>query len=354
MKQIVLLLLLITLLSAREQGGFETKGSFYSDLSLLHYHNSDAADSLGFSGITTLSLNMRNRNRKHAKVDAAFEIKMPYGNGWDSVPLPGDSGTESIPLSDFILASYDKSVLLLDLRRFYAELYFNRLELSLGRQYIGFGEGQIFSPVDQFSSVDMSDFRYRKNGADVLHVEIAFGDLSGVTAAVEFPYGEREHSSALKFYGTLKSFDLALVGIYRHQEETVLPGFSFKGDVFVGLYGEGVFEIPVDGAAFFNGMIGLDYSLANKWFFVSEYQFLGEDEEHSVFASVDYSINELLTTGGSVIHTVRDKRSTATARFSWNLLQNADLTTFIRGYKNSLFGDRSYDLDYSLRVSVKF
>ncbi len=356
----IVIIMISTTLFAQEKGEFDTKGSFYSDLSLLHYNNSDTKDSLGFSGMSTLSLNMRNRNRKFAKVDGAFELKLPYGAFNSSVALPDDSTSdeEDQPMvSDYILASLDGSVILLDIRRLYTAFYFDRFELSIGRQNVDFGQGMIFSPIDQFSSVDISDFRYRKNGSDVVHLEVPFNNLWGVTGTVELPYGEREHSSALKLFGTAGSFDLATVVMYRHVEEAILPGISFKGDAFVGLYGEGVVKIPTnDESSFFDGMIGMDYSIASKWLFVAEYQYLGENSRHSLFGAANYSINELLATGASVIHSITDNSSLATAQFTWNALQNADFTFFIRGYNNEPFGEGvpAYDLDYSLRATVKF
>jgi hypothetical protein len=356
-KKLLLIAILISSLFAREKGGLESKGSFYSDLSLLHYVNSDESDSLGFSGMSTLSLDVKNRNRRHAKVNCAFEIKMPYGDGLENFPLPGEDGSEDIPLSDFVIASYDRSVLLLDLRRLYAALYFNKFELSVGRQYIGFGQGMIFSPIDLFSTVDVSDFRYRKNGADVINGEFAFTNLSGVSLTAELPYGDREHTTALKLFGTLGSFDLAVVGMYRHLNEKGLTGFSFKGDAFVGFYGEGLVHLPnKTDTLSFDGMVGIDYSIVSKWFFVGEYQYTGYNNDHWMFLAANYSINELLAAGASVIHSIGAKSSLATAQITYNVLQNADLTAFIRGYNSevSTEGMPLYDIDYSIRVVVKF
>lgn len=361
-KTFLIFLVIVSALPGQTQGGFDTKGSFYSDLSLLHYHNRDAKDSLGFAGMSTLSLNVRNRNRSFAKVDGALEVKMPYGTFDESVTLPDDSvnssdGRDKPLLSDYVIGSLDGSYLLLDLRRLYSSLYFENFELSIGRQYIGFGQGMIFSPMDQFSSVDVSDFRYRKSGADVFHLDVPISDLWGVTATMELPYGEREHTSALKIFGTAGSFDLALVTMYRHVEETVLPAISFKGDAFVGLYGEGVVKIPTsDESPYFDGMLGMDYSLKNRWTFVTEYQFQGLKSRNSLFGAVNYQINDLVGMGVSVIHSFADSSSLANGQVTWNALQNADLTLFVRGYNNDPLGDDlpGYDLDYSLRAVVKF
>lgn len=358
-KTYLIFLMIVSALMGQTLGGFETKGSFYSDLSLLHYHNRDAKDSLGFAGMSTLSLNVRNRNRSFAKVDGALEVKMPYGSFDESVTLPDDTVNSSDQplLSDYVIASLDGSYLLLDLRRLYSSLYFENFELSIGRQYIGFGQGMIFSPMDQFSSVDVSDFRYRKNGADVFHLDVPLSDLWGVTATMELPYGEREHSSALKIFGTAGSFDMALVAMYRHVEEAVLPAFSFKGDLFVGLYGEAVVKIHTsDSVSYFDGMLGMDYSLKNRWTFVTEYQFQGRESRNSLFGAVNYQINDLVGLGVSLIHSFADSSSLANGQVTWNALQNADLTFFVRGYNNEPFGKDlpAYDLDYSLRAVVKF
>ncbi len=148
MKKLLYLFVLISLVVAKPQrGGFYMKGSFYSDLSLLHYHNNES-DSLGFNGMSTLSINARNNNRSFAKVDMAMEIKMPYG-AFVQPTTPNDSTVVPV-MSDYVIASLDGSVVLVDLRRLYTELYFENLELSVGRQNIDFGVGTIFSPIDKF------------------------------------------------------------------------------------------------------------------------------------------------------------------------------------------------------------
>ncbi len=355
-RYLLLLLLFHSFLFARD-GGLETKGSFYSDLSLLHYANSDTNDSLSFSGMSTLNLNIRNRNRSQAKVDGSLEIKMPYGS-FESTSMPGENEEVEIPImSDYVLASLDGSYLLLDLRRLYAALYFDRVELSFGRQNIDFGEGMIYSPIDLFSTVDVSDFRYRKSGADVVNMEVSLTDLAGFSGTVELPYGSREHSSALKLFTTLGSFDIAGVGIYKHKAENGIGGVTFKGDAYIGVYGEALCHIPnKNEETSFDGMIGLDYSVASKWFFVGEYQYTGLNDHHSMFLATNYTFNELLSGGASVIHSISDESSLATAQITYNVLQNADLTLFVRGYNNHPFGEDlpSYDIDYSLRAVIKF
>jgi len=292
----------------------------------------------------------------------ALEIKMPYGtfaeNALSMSSLPDDSTSVERPvLSDYVLASLDGSVILLDLRRLYGELYFDKFELSIGRQNIGFGVGSIYSPIDNFSQVEFTDFRFRRSGSDVVHLFVPIGDLWGVTGTAELPYGEREHSSAMKLFGTVGSFDLALTTTYRHNSGTILPGFTFKGDAFVGFYGEGVLNITDDSTdLFFNGMVGVDYSIASKWMFFSEYQFMGRESKHSIMGGANYSINELLATGVYVIHAITDTTTMGTAQITWNALQNADITAFVRGYLNDPYGagEAAPDLDYSVRVTVKF
>ncbi len=357
MKNIAIIILFATSLFAQQRGGFDMRGSFYSDLSALHFYDSDGKDSLGFSGMSTLAINAKNRNRSSAKVDMALEIKMPYGT-FGERSLPDDSTSAAGPvLSDYLLASLDGSMILIDLRRLYGELYFDNFELSIGRQNIGFGVGSIFSPVDKFSQVEFSDFRFRRSGSDVVHLFVPIGNMWGVTATAELPYGDREHSSAMKLFGTVGSFDIAATTTYRHKSEAVLPGFTFKGDAFVGLYGEGVLVVNDDSSdTFFDGMFGVDYSIASKWLFLSEYQYLGRDSKHSIMGGATYSINELLSTSAYVIQAITDTTTMGTAQITWNALQNADITAFVRGYLNDPYsaGDSAHDLDYSLRVTVKF
>jgi hypothetical protein len=355
-KQPLLILLFVSAVFCVD-GGFDTKGSFFSDLSLLYYRNRTDPDSLAFGGMSTLRLDIRNRNRSFAKFDGAIDLKMLYGTGANTAAGASDSSAKLPGMPDFMLMSLDNKVLLLDIRRLYGVLYFKTFELSAGRQNISFGKGTVFSPIDQFSSVDFSDFAFRKRGSDVVNITFRLADLWGLSGIAELLYGSREHASAVKLFGTVGSFDLALAGIYRHLSKTLIPGFSFKGDAVLGIYGEGLVLIPAKaGTLAFDGMLGLDYSVGKRWFFVLEYQYLGESSKHSVYSAVNLSINELLSFGVSAIHSFSRNNTLATVQCTWNVLQNADLTAVIQGCHNNPLGQNipTPDLDCTLRMTVRF
>lgn len=339
------------------KGGLSLKGSIFSDLSLMHYYNSNERDSLGFGGLTTISLNAKNRNRKHAKVDASIEIKMPYGKGIGSSSTADDSSSTDSPIfSDYILFSMDNSILMIDIRRLYLSLYLPFADISIGRQIINFGKGTLFSPISVFSTVDIYDFTYRKNGSDIIKTAFPINNLWGIDLITELPYYNKEHTTAIKAYGNIKSFDLSLIGMYRHESEDILAGLEFKGDLILGVYSELLFNYKKNKSPGFDAMIGIDYSIRSKWIFIAEYLYTSNNHYHQIYGSVSFLINELLKSGVSIIQNFDQKSTLGTAFISYNILQNADITFYVRGYNNDPFGENlpAHDIDYALRVEVKF
>ena len=278
-----------------EESGLDVQGSFYGDFSVGQWVIPTSKDSAHFSGENALRLNFRNRNRKFAKVDGAFELKMPYGY------MP----SVRAGAGDFVLLSADNLALFLDIRRLYLEMYFKKVEVSVGRKLIDFGKGRIFSPIDKFSVVDVTDYTYRRDASDVGMARVNFNHFWGLDVVAELPYDVREHTTAIKGFGTVGSFDLNVVGMYRHVNEQGIVGAAFKGDVEVGLYGEALYTFRTkDIYGYGDAMLGVDYSIANKWLFVSEYQYQGYPDDHSVFLMASYAINELMAASGNIIHNI--------------------------------------------------
>lgn len=338
-----------------DERGLDLQGSLYGDFSAVHWVNPTTKDSANFLGENVFKFNFSNRNKDFAKVDGAFELKMPYGYQPLALAAPGD----------FLLLSADNAALLLDVRRLYLEMYFNKVELSVGRKLINFGEGRIFSPLNKFSVIDASDYTFRRNSADVAMAQVNFNYFWRLDIIAELPYDTREHTTALKGSGTIQNFDLGVVGMFRHNAEQGIVGATFKGDAFLGLYGEALYTFPTKTLqGFGDAMLGIDYSVANKWLFVGEYQYQGHPtdstwDNHSMLLMASYTINELMSASASAIHNFTENNSIVTGYWNYNILQNADLVTYIQWYNNDPYGMQAngfdpMDLRYAVRFEVKF
>jgi hypothetical protein len=349
--------------------GLEFSGSLYADLGAYHYVNKGAKDSAAFSATTVLAARFRNVNRKSAKVEGDAELILPYGAaaGQYAAALRSagaDSLTAAVErtVSRYIeLFSMGKAPFLLDLRKLFLEVYLPLADISVGRQIINFGKGTLFSPIDAFSSVQLGDLNLRRTGSDVASVRVPIGGLAGVDCIVEAPFWNNEHSSAVKAFATLAGWDINLVGIYRHKSREAITGAAFKGDAVVGLYGELVGHfLDGRGDRYLEAMLGADYSIRNIWFFNTEYYYQGRQTNplspwgrNNAYASIQYAPTELTRLSLIAIHQFEERRTIGMLSWYYSLLQNADLTVYLRGYDN-LPGLATPDLQYAARIEVKF
>ncbi len=359
-KCITFIFIIVFSLLAKGNGGLNLKGGMYSELGIVQTYDREKKDEVNFTGKSVLSLSFKNSNRKFGKVESDFDLILPYGS---SILEYSPAFTDSLNSNILELFSFGKTPLLLDIRKFYLSIYLPFADISIGRQIINFGKGLVFSPVDAFAMVELQDINLRKTGSDIVNVKIPIGDLSGIDLIVEMPFLEKGFSSAIKTFTTVNTFDLSLLGIYKKAgddsdiENEILGGFSFKGDLVVGLYGEGVVHyIYESNNAYFESMLGIDYSVKGKWIFALEYLYKQQEwqksfwGENNIFGSAQFVINELANLSGSLIYNFEDNMTLGTLQFNYNILQNVNTVLYVQGIDS----ESGSFMKYSLRAEVKF
>lgn len=359
-KIIPILLLLSFSLSAKEKVGLKLNGSMYSELGLIQTWETDEKDEFDFTGKSIFSLGFKNNNRKYGKVEGLFDLILPYGS---SILEYSPQLLDSVNSKIIEILSFGKVSLLFDLRKLYISMYLPFADISMGRQIINFGKGIVFSPVDVFSVVELQDLNFRKTGSDIVNIKVPINDLSGIDLIVELPFLNDGFSSAIKFFTTFKSFDIGVLGIYKKagensdNEDEILGGITFKGDLGVGIYGETVLHYTTDSKkTFFEGMLGVDYSIKGKWIFALEYLYkqkkweLSNWGEHNLFGSTQFVINELSNISCSFIYNFEEKSAMGTLQYFYNILQNVNTILYVQGIDS----DAGTYLKYSVRAEVKF
>ena len=356
--------LIVTLQIPVFSAGFKFKGSVTSDLSLIQSVITDEKDDLDLAGVSSFSLNVKNKFSRYGKFVSSFDVIVPYGGSIQEYSYTNisDINLDSL-LNNVEMFSFGEVPVLVDLRKFYISVYFPFADLTIGRQIINFGKGVFFSPSDVFSTVEISDINFRRRGSDIVNFQIPISDLSGIDLISEIPYSDDSYSTALKYFNTVKYFDISLLTIYKNAGEDslksseILAGLTFKGDVEIGLYGEAIVHTLTDTKeAYFEGMIGADYSVDNKWFFNLEYLYKQNDwiysnwGEHNIFGSVSYSIDDLMNISTSLVYDISNEITLGSIQYFYNILQNVNTIIYIQGIDSSA---GSY-LKYSARVEVKF
>jgi opacity protein-like surface antigen len=142
------------------------------------------------------------------------------------------------------------ATLLLD--RANVRYHFRHLQLTIGRQAIGFGKARFWNPLDAFLPFDSRQFdREYKPGVDALRANVPLGDLSGIEVvgalgrddgAESFLTSWRGSGLLGRVYGNLLGWDVSAQG------GKVFGGYQLGG----GLTGVvGPIEVRAEGAYFF-------------------------------------------------------------------------------------------------------
>lgn len=372
MSKIVLHILIIVLScwpfplygSEKEKASMKVHGSMYTDLGLFH----TPPDKFEFQGLSNLSLNLKNTKRTKGKFEGLFEVFLPYGGSAKKfLNTYSDSSTNELSQFElYQLMSFGKSPVIFDLRKFYLSLFLPFADITMGRTIINFGKGLAFSPVDVFSYLEMNSLNLRRRGTDIVKIGIPFSALTGIDFISELPFLEENYSVAIKFFTTLFNFDFSLIGIFRGDADTLIPdskgnetvaGATFKGDLEVGIYGETVIHILSKSSdLFFEGMLGLDYSFGNNWYFLVEYLYKQANwykspwNEHTVFSQTRFIINELTNISVNVIYDFENASMRGTVQYYYNLFQNVNTIWYVQGIHNS----KGNNITCALRAEIKF
>lgn len=353
--------------AAGEHSTLKAWGSMYGDLGVYHVHHGSAPDTADFGGENRLMLTLRGERRGVGKVESGVDVILPYGvNAAAYESLWGDTA-EPPPGSPLPLGG---APVFVELRTFYLSFYLPFADVLLGRQIVNFGKGMVFSPVDVFTEVELTDLNLRRRGSDVAAVRVPLGALGGLDAVGEFPSAYRNESAALRLFGNLFGFDLGLTGIYRHRDtrdDEAVIGMGFKGDAVLGVYGEIAQHIIGElEETFTEAMLGADYSIGSRWYFSAEYLYSGAPAgtgsrwgRHNAYGVARYRINDLMNITVSALHSsFEGERSMTygTLQYYYNILQNVDATAYIRAYRSSPGGmvPGQPDAWYGLRFEVSF
>ncbi len=178
------------------------------------------------------------------------------------------------------------------------------LELTLGRQPIGFGTGVFFTPMDLVSPFGLTtvDTSHRP-GADAVRLDGFFGTSGRITAVAAYRGDWDLEGMVLLTEGqvTLGVTDLHLMLAEVHKEHVAGVGIATSVGP-VGIHGDATFTVPEEADSFLRAVVGADWRATEKTMLSAEayIQTLGTDEpdEYLVLALSDrYSRGELQQLG---------------------------------------------------------
>ncbi len=353
--------------------GLDINGRIINDNIINQYYSYDSNNTtFAYAGENTLRLNLLNRDRSSAKIEGSLDVNLFYGEYADS--YMAQYGT-ALPA---LFSSGNQTAIMFNLRKLYLELYPDFADITLGRQIINFGVGELFSPINVFSAIDLSDINFTRNGSDIAEIKVPFNSTAGLDLVTSLTSHLSNNTSAVKLFANISGYDLSAIGIYRGAGNEAIAGLTFKGDIEIGIHGEAVEHFFNDNISnYFEGMLGADYSFFDsKLIFLLEYYYnekpIDPDQvtpgnistinrlfynRHYLFFLSQYQIDEIQQASLSVIYNPLQPATFLTAQYFRNIFQNVNMTAYLRYYDNNIDGLTwviSPKLEYAIRFEVLF
>ncbi len=206
----------------------------------------------------SFALQVRNR------LIAGDRIKMDYFGDYKK-SVAADAGIADLSVNLFSGGSY---VFNTSVDRLWMKYARNKLEITLGRQRINWGQTFVWNPNDWFNNYSFFDVDYvERPGSDALRIQYYTGALSAVEGVIKMD--STHHVTLAGLYKTnLRQFDLQFLGGILSGEDLAL-GFGWSGGLGpVGFRGEMSYLHPAthvtDTTGLFFLSVAFDYTFSNS------------------------------------------------------------------------------------------
>jgi hypothetical protein len=194
---------------------------------------------------------------------------------------------------------YPKETIVMD--RALIRLYFDRADLTFGKQQIAWGTGYAFNPTDIWNIKDPSNPDGPKIGVLASSVEFFYGENSSVNIIAapgsdfnHMRYGLRAKSSIDRFEYSFSAIrDRSDDGSVLDLPERIQVGADFAGEIIneIGIFGEAALsnprytgmEMSDTDSAYVQICAGMDYTFKNGLYLLGEYYYNGLGERDNDF-----------------------------------------------------------------------
>lgn len=233
--------------------------------------------------------------------------------------------------------------------RTYFKLYWDRTVLTLGRQRIAWGTGYVWNPTDVINKFipSFTISEEERQGVDGIRLEVPWSWAQKFEAFYLTDQDYLKTKKGMKYRTNLFEYDLSLGYIDLGEDKGHLYGFDYAGEfVGLGIRGEFAFMTPTREADYTQYCLGANYTLDNGWLLDGEYYFNGagarkkEDYDWSalyagdikqlareyVYFGLSKVLNELSSVSFSYVLNMVDFGYILYPSYTYNILQNADLT----------------------------
>jgi len=239
--------------------------------------------------------------------------------------------------------------------RLYLDYNFNKMQITVGRQRINWGQTFVWNPNDLFNSYSFFDFDYEeKPGSDAVRVQFYPSYSSKLDVVIKLDHENKITAAALYRFNKW-SYDIQFLGGY-YAETDIVIGSGFSGSLFKGgLRGELSYFHPKDNFSDTTGTfvmsLGYDYTFSNSLmlqfealyngygkqsgdFNIAEFYFLQMSPqnlsltEYSFMGQVSYPITPLFNATISAMYNPNDNSIYFGPSADYSLKDNLELSIY--------------------------
>ena len=159
------------------------------------------------------------------------------------------------------------------IERLFAEVSLHGTRLTVGKQAVNWGSGQVFNPTDVFDDVFLRDVWAEQSGHTGAKLAVPLAATSEVTVLVACDDQFQQALGAVRGRTTVGTTDLALSISRDPFRRADVYGVDVKGEATVGLWVEAAWNQPWDGPGFLESIAGVDYTfgLRNGLYLAGQY-----------------------------------------------------------------------------------
>lgn len=241
-----------------------------------------------------------------------------------------------------------KATTVLVLDRAYVDLYFKKVDLSIGKQRIAVGVSYLWAPLDLFNRLNIMEPKEEKPGTTAIKGLLSLG-INTTVMAVWAP-GDDLGTSTLgwRLQTQRWGIDMGATVIYGSASETTVYGLDGRGEWGIGWWLEGGYFIS-PGQKALKWVLGFDYTFALKrgLYWLNEFFYDGSGTKdfklydftllatgkrftlarHYLFSLLKYSINDFWVASLSYMGNWDDGSFILNPTILYEVTQNVTLST---------------------------
>ncbi|MCK5774667.1 MAG: hypothetical protein KAH25_00740 [Bacteroidales bacterium] len=235
--------------------------------------------------------------------------------------------------------------------RLYLDYNFNKIQVTVGRQRINWGQTFVWNPNDLFNSYSFFDFDYEeKPGSDAVRVQFYPTYSSKLDVVIKLDHENKVTAAALYRFNKW-SYDIQFLGGY-YAETDIVIGSGFSGSLFKGgLRGELSYFHPKDSFSDTTGTfvmsIGYDYTFTNSLMLQFEALYNGYGKQSGDFNIAEFYFMQMSPQNLSLT----EYSFMGQASYPITPLFNATISAMYNPNDNSIYFGPS--ADYSLKDNLE-